>query len=135
LEELKTTKAGSRSVVRITVDGDGVSGHGLNLDEVAQVSRAISEALDDSDIMGNTAYVLEVGTRGVDAPLTKPHHWRRNISRLVKITDIAGSTTISRIIEASDLDVTLDGGQQLAYAHIKKAIIQVEMTSDHEKKE
>jgi ribosome maturation factor RimP len=131
LEELKQTKAGSRSMVKITVDGDGASGGGLDLDEVAHVSRQISEALDETGVMGETAYVLEVGTRGVEAPLTKPTHWKRNISRLVTITTNDGSTLTSRIVDATSDKVTVETGETLAYSTIKKAIIQVEMHRDN----
>ena len=45
LEDVAVTRAGRRSLVRITVDADG----GLNLDQVADVSRPVSDALDSSD--------------------------------------------------------------------------------------
>ena len=45
LEELTVTRAGRRYVVRITVDGDG----GINHDELSDVSRTISAALDEAE--------------------------------------------------------------------------------------
>jgi ribosome maturation factor RimP len=42
LEELVVTPAGRRSVVRVVVDRD----EGVTLDDIAQVSRAVSDALD-----------------------------------------------------------------------------------------
>ncbi|MCL1923088.1 MAG: ribosome maturation factor RimP [Propionibacteriaceae bacterium] len=136
LEDLTQTKLGSRSLVRITIDGDGVSGQGLNLDEVAAVSRELSQALDESEVMGEQAYVLEVGTRGVESPLTKPAQWRRNVSRLVTITLLGDEVITGRISEATQDSVTLTDGQIVAYADIKKALIQVEMKAqDREEKE
>ena len=59
---------------------------GVTLDDIAEVSRAVSEVLDaNDDGMGRTPYVLEVTSPGVDRPLTEPRHWRRNIGRLVTV--------------------------------------------------
>ncbi len=42
LEDLTVTAAGRRSLVRVVVDADG----GIDLDAVADISRAVSDALD-----------------------------------------------------------------------------------------
>ncbi|MGY1617614.1 ribosome maturation factor RimP [Geodermatophilus sp. SYSU D00691] len=82
LEELVVTPAGRRSVVRVVVDHDD----GVTLDDIAEVSRAVSAALDDNDgDLGRAPYVLEVTSPGVDRPLTEPRHWRRNTGRLVTV--------------------------------------------------
>jgi ribosome maturation factor RimP len=82
LEELVVTPAGRRSVVRVVVDRD----QGVTLDDIAEVSRAVSEVLDQNDDgMGRTPYVLEVSSPGVDRPLTEQRHWRRNAGRLVTV--------------------------------------------------
>jgi ribosome maturation factor RimP len=82
LEELVVTPAGRRSVVRVVVDRDT----GVTLDDVAEVSRAVSAVLDDKDgDLGRSPYVLEVTSPGVDRPLTEPRHWRRNTGRLVAV--------------------------------------------------
>src|SRR3954471_22234941 len=82
LEELVVTPAGRRSVVRVVVDRDA----GVTLDDIAEVSRAVSAALDENDgELGRAPYVLEVTSPGVDRPLTEPRHWRRNTGRLVTV--------------------------------------------------
>jgi ribosome maturation factor RimP len=82
LEELVVTPAGRRSVVRVVVDRDS----GVTLDDIAEVSRAVSAVLDDNDgDLGRAPYVLEVTSPGVDRPLTEPRHWRRNTGRLVTV--------------------------------------------------
>lgn len=91
--------AGRRSVVRVVVDRDG----GVDLDAVAEVSRAVSVALDDTDALGEAPYVLEVTSPGVDRPLTEPRHWRRNIGRLVSAGDRTG-----RIREVTDDGVVIE---------------------------
>ena len=107
LEELVVTPAGRRSVVKVVVDRD----RGVTLDDIAEVSRAVSEALDrEDDGMGRTPYVLEVTSPGVDRPLTEPRHWRRNTGRLVAVAaGPAGSTEqlTGRITAVDDAGVTL----------------------------
>ncbi len=82
LEELVVRPAGQRSVVRVVVDRD----EGVSLDDVAELSRVLSEVLDAQDeALGRSPYVLEVTSPGVDRPLTAPRHWRRNVGRLVSV--------------------------------------------------
>jgi ribosome maturation factor RimP len=107
LEELVVTPAGRRSVVRVVVDRD----QGVTLDDIAEVSRAVSEVLDrNDDGMGRTPYVLEVTSPGVDRPLTEPRHWRRNTGRLVTVAvGPAGSAEqlTGRITAVGDAGVDL----------------------------
>ena len=132
LDEITQAKAGSRVLVRIILDGDGSDGRGLNLDEVAAASKKISEALDESNVMGDRPYVLEVGTRGVEAPLTKPSHWRRNSGRLVKVSQSDGEPFTARILSVHDDGVELEGCEFLPFTQVKKAIVQVEMNRGDE---
>src|SRR4051794_4779124 len=86
LEDVNLSRAGRRHLVRVLVDADG----GISLDDVAVVSREISQALDaaeeaDGEVLAGE-YQLEVGSPGVDRPLTLPRHWRRNGSRLGAVT-------------------------------------------------
>jgi ribosome maturation factor RimP len=107
LEELVVTPAGRRSVVRVVVDRDD----GVTLDDIAEVSRAVSAVLDDNDgAMGRAPYVLEVTSPGVDRPLTEPRHWRRNVGRLVAVpVGPHGSVEqlTGRITAVDDTGVTL----------------------------
>ncbi|MGZ4567310.1 MAG: ribosome maturation factor RimP [Blastococcus sp.] len=110
LEELVVTPAGRRSVVRVVVDRDT----GVTLDDIAEVSRAVSEVLDTNDDgMGRTPYVLEVTSPGVDRPLTEARHWRRNTGRLVTVAvGSAGSAeeVTGRITAVTDRGVELAVG-------------------------
>jgi ribosome maturation factor RimP len=124
LDDIEIIRSGGQRILDITIDGDS----GVNLDEVAEVSRAISEFLDNSDAMGNEPYVLEVGTRGVTKPLTKPVHWSRNVGRLVNVAGDA-INAVGRIVEFKDPDVTLDIKGKLRTLSIKeisRANIEVE---------
>lgn len=131
LEEVEVTPAGKRRLVRIVVDGDGPGGGGLLLDDIAEATRAISTALDDTDLLGNAAYTLEVSSRGVGRPLTLPRHWRRNRDRLVKIGLTDGETVLGRIAESDETSasVRLEGGEErrVELSQVEQALIQVEM--------
>lgn len=125
LEDVVVTPAGKRRLVRVVVDQDG----GVGLDTVAQVSTAVSAALDESDAMGASPYVLEVTSPGVDRPLSLPRHWRRAVDRLVKATLADGSTVTGRVLESDDDSVLLDldgTPTRYAYADVTSARVQVE---------
>lgn len=125
LEDLKVSQAGRRRLVRIIVDADG----GVDLDQCAEVSRRVSRAFDDSNVMGESPYTLEVSSPGLSRPLTLPRHWRRATGRLVRLTDIDGGTVEGRVSKAGDDSVVLDvSGQshEINYADIRKARVQVE---------
>jgi ribosome maturation factor RimP len=126
LEATEVTPGGGRGrMLRVLVDRDG----GISLDDIAEVTRAISKALDADDVMGDGAYMLEVSSPGVDRPLTLPRHWRRNVKRLVTVTLKAGGKMTGRIKSTSDeaAELDVDGAvQTLAYAEVEKAKIQIE---------
>ncbi|MDQ2748768.1 MAG: ribosome maturation factor RimP [Actinomycetota bacterium] len=109
LEDVAVSVAGRRSLVRVSVDAEG----GIDLDAVAEVSRVVSAAIDetDADGFGGLAfagpYVLEVSSPGVDRPLTEPRHWRRATGRLVT-APVAGVTLTGRVLDTSGSGVTLE---------------------------
>ena len=124
LEDVAISRAGRRHVVRVLVDTDG----GINLDDVALVSRGISAALDAAEENGDEVlpgeYQLEVGSPGVDRPLTLPRHWRRNITRLVTVDGLTG-----RVLEADDDGIVLqvDGTpRSLRFAELGPGKVQIE---------
>jgi ribosome maturation factor RimP len=126
LEDLGVSRAGRRHVVRVLVDTDG----GINLDDVAVVSREISAALDAAEETGGEVlageYQLEVGSPGVDRPLTLPRHWRRNVRRLVTVNGVTG-----RVTSAGDEGIVLDvdgAAREIAYADLGPGKVQIEFT-------
>ncbi|SFN11190.1 ribosome maturation factor RimP [Actinomadura madurae] len=104
LEEVDVRPAGRRRLVRIVVDGDG----GVGLDDIARLSETASGLLDESDVMGTSAYVLEVTSPGVDRPLTEPRHWRRAVGRLVVAPLTEGGQVEGRVVAADDEAVEID---------------------------
>jgi ribosome maturation factor RimP len=125
VEAVELTPAGKRRVLRVAVDRDG----GVTLDDIAEATRQVSQAIDEADAMGEAPYTLEVTSRGVDRPLTLPRHWRRNRDRLVQVTTSEGETLTGRIGESDDQGVTLDvsgDARTLEYGDVAKALVQVE---------
>ena len=129
LEAVDLTSAGKRRVLRVAIDKDG----GVTMDDIADATREVSKLLDDTDVMGQQAYTLEVSSPGVDRPLTLPRHWRRNVGRLVKVTFDEGEPVTGRITasdeDGADLDV--EGTERrVAYADVKKAKVQIEFKKE-----
>lgn len=125
LEELDLAQAGRRSRLRIIVDAEG----GVDLDRCAEVSRLVSRTLDDSDVMGETPYTLEVSSPGVSRPLTLPRHWSRAAGRLVRATLHDGDDVTGRVVSADDSGAVLDvdgSTREVAYAEVRRAKVQVE---------
>jgi ribosome maturation factor RimP len=125
LEDLTIQRVGRRHLLRIAVDSD----RGINLDQIADLSRDISAGLDAVEAAGDELiageYELEVGSRGVDRPLTEPRHWRRNVGRLIQVN--AGNQQLTARITAADQDgVTLEE-TRYAFADLGPGRIQVEL--------
>jgi ribosome maturation factor RimP len=107
------------------VDKDG----GVDLDDIAAATGEVSRLLDESDVMRGGPYTLEVSSPGVDRPLTLPRHWRRNATRLVKVTLAGGDEVTGRILAADDdgADLDVDGEpRRIAFDDVSKARIQIE---------
>ena len=125
IEAVEITPAGKRRILRVAVDQDG----GVTLDDVAAATREVSQVLDDSDVMGEQPYTLEVTSRGVDRPLTLPRHWRRNADRLVKVTTNKGEVLTGRIVasdeESAEVDVS-GTKRRFVFAEVAKALVQIE---------
>lgn len=125
LEAVDLSRAGKRSVLRVAVDQDG----GVDMDDIAAATREVSRLLDESDVMGQSPYTLEVSSPGVDRPLTLPRHWRRNTDRLVTVTPVEGEPVTGRIRSSDEEGVVLDvegTERRLDYGEVARARVQVE---------
>ncbi len=128
LEDVSVQAAGRRRQIIVVVDGDVV-----DVDDLAEMSREISARLDDTDAMGDSAYTLEVTSRGVGRPLTLPRHWRRNAGRLVAATLLDGTAVEGRIGPCDDVGVEI-GAASVPYRDIARAVVQVEFSDKDEAK-
>ena len=132
LEGVTVTPAGKRRVLRVVVDLPEDAEGSVDLDAVADVSRAVSAALDDSDVLGGSPYVLEVTSPGVDRPLTERRHWARARGRLVQAELRGdGGTVAGRVTAVGDGGVTLvveDGETLVPWAQLHRGRVQVEFS-------
>jgi ribosome maturation factor RimP len=127
LEAVEMASAGRRSLVRVLVDQDG----GVTLDDIAEATHLVSEVLDESEVLGDAPYTLEVTSPGTDRPLTLPRHWRRNLDRLVKVTTRDGDTFTGRVMQTEDEGAVLDVDgtkRDVVYADVAMARVQIEFS-------
>lgn len=153
LEDVVVTPAGRRRVVRVLLDRD-LPADGtvteptepLSLDEVADATRLVSDALDADDVLGEQPYTLEVSSPGVGRPLTEPRHFRRNVGRLltVRTGGADGEDLTGRLVEAGPDSVVLDvpatratpgGRRTLPIADLERAVVEVEFGRPDDPKE
>lgn len=104
----------NRRVVRLVADAEG----GLDIDRIAELSRAVGDAIDDV-VPG--AYTLEVTSPGTDRPLRRARDFARNVGRDVRVqrtqaaaADAPGEVT-GTVVAATDDVVRLDvKGEEVA---------------------
>lgn len=140
LEEIEVSRAGRRGLLRVIVDSD----EGVELDACAELSRVISEKLDETDAMGEGEYVLEVSSPGADRPLTETRHYVRATGRLVKLQLNEGGELVTRIIAVDEdgLDTEVPGvkgrkatARRVEFAEIAKARVEIEFNRKDKKEE
>ncbi|MBX9395712.1 ribosome maturation factor RimP [Streptomyces sp. TRM72054] len=133
LEEIAVDSVGRKRVLRVVVDSDT----GADLDRIADVSRALSARLDETDAMGEGEYTLEVGTPGAERLLTQHRHYVRATGRLVRFQLTEGEELVARILTVDDegVDIEVPGvkgrrptARRLTFDDIAKARVQVEFS-------
>lgn len=131
LEDVVVTQAGSRSVVRVTVDLPEDEVGGVGLDRIADVSGVVSAALDERSPLEG-AYVLEVSSPGTARPLTEPRHFRRARTRLVVLEPTDGGELRGRLVDVSAEGVVLEDAAgtrtEVPFAGIRRGVVEVELS-------
>ena len=129
LEEVQITNPGNHRIITCVIDGVAP----LSLDQVTEISRVISALLDEATFMDDKEFTLEVTSPGLDRPLTQDRHWKKNITRLIKVTFTDGSELIGRLKEYDETNATLienikgrEKTHVVAFADIKRAVVEVE---------
>ena len=132
LEELREDSRSSAWHVTVVVDGDA----GVSLDDLAELSTAL-DPLAEQWGGPERPVTLEVTSRGVDAPLEEPRHWRRARGRQVDLSYVDGATGPARgrvgdldeaagtvrIVSKSGRGTNVDS---VALEHVARAVIRVE---------
>lgn len=141
LEDVDVRTGADHRTVNVIVDLIEGTGN-VDLDSLAEVSQAVSEAMDCAPVQPGPAYDLEVSSPGVGRPLTQPRHWRRNIGRLVKLNLIGEENITGRLTNADDEEVTVvpdipvkkgmkpkqGDARTIAYTGIRRGVVEVEFT-------
>ncbi|WP_338673261.1 ribosome maturation factor RimP [Streptomyces sp. SCSIO 30461] len=137
LEEIELSRAGRRRVLRVVVDSE----NGVDLDACAELSREISDKLDETDAMGEGEYQLEVTSPGAERPLREHRHFVRAKGRLARFQLTApegggaAGELVARILDVDDegLDLEVPGvkgrkptTRRIAFAEIAKARVEIE---------
>jgi ribosome maturation factor RimP len=125
LEDVTVTPAGRRRVLRVVVDLPEDALGGVPVEAVTHASHAVSAALDASDVMGGTPYVLEVSSPGVDRPLTERRHWRRARGRLVAAALVDGGEVRGRLTAADGSGIVV-GGRTVGWDAVRRGRVEVE---------
>ena len=99
--------AGSHRVVHVVVDLPQEESGGVGLDVIADISRVLSDVLDNDPADDGRPYDLEVSSPGVGRPLTEPRHWHRAKGRMVKVNVVQGDNVTGRIQSVDDGGVTI----------------------------
>lgn len=134
IDTVEVRTAGRRHAVKLVVDlPEGSTATGIDLDDIARLSRAAAAELDPHEHLIEGSYTLEVTSPGVDRPLTRPRHWRRNFLRLARITLADGGSLEARIGRAGEerVQVAVPGRKEpelreIVYGDVTHAQVQVE---------
>jgi ribosome maturation factor RimP len=114
--------------VRVTVDTPADSDHGVDLDQLALLTRLVSRELDHDDPLPGH-YTLEVTSPGLERRLRTPAHFAREVGKTVALrlrAVVNGERRLSgTLIAASDDGVTVrveDGSDRVVgYDQIDRA--------------
>ena len=94
LDSVTRMRSDAMPLLRVVVEAP-IGADGIDSDTLADVSRAVSKALDAADPIDGE-YLLEVST------------WMRQIGRLVRIKLRAGGYVSGRVIDAGETSATID---------------------------
>lgn len=132
LEDLREDTRSSTWTVTVVVDGDS----GVSLDDLTELSTAL-DPLAETWGGPDRPVTLEVTSRGVDAPLEDPRHWRRARGRQVELTyvdgakgpargrvgDLSEDARSVRLVSKSNRGISVDS---VALDSVSRAVIRIE---------
>ena len=118
--------------VTVILDGD----NGITIDDCSLLSRALSEDLDNVDLIKDN-YTLEVGTPGLDQPLRLKRQFAKNVGRQLKVHKKDKAIVQGLLTKADDerifLETEVNGKgkkkeftqTEIPFSEIEKAIVMV----------
>ena len=130
LDSVTRTRSDAMPLLRVVVEAP-IGAAGIDSDTLADVSRAVSKALDAADPIDGE-YLLEVSTPGAERELTTVGHWKRQVGRLVRVKLRAGGYVSGRVIDAGETSATIDVDGEattIDYQDMRKARSRVDFGS------
>lgn len=133
--EIELRHEGSRGgrILRLYLDKNG----GPNMDELSRVSRELSAALDEHDVVDG-AYTLEVSSPGINRPLKLPEHFKQFIGRRVRVRTrqlVQGRRSfLGLLLEVSTECIALDQDGtrfEIPFAVIEKSNYEHDWSADY----
>jgi ribosome maturation factor RimP len=114
------------ALLRVVVDGPGA-----DLDRLAEVTQAVSSALDAADAVPGGRYTLEVTTPGLERPLRTPQHFARAVGEQVLVRLVPGvegdRRVRGRLVAADEDGIIVEeagpeaGGRRISYSEVERA--------------
>lgn len=90
LYDIEFIGAGKGRTLRLYIDKESPEvsaasedGHGVSIDDCANVSKGLNALLDEQDVIPGGAYYLEVSSPGLDRVLRKPWHFEKAIGKKI----------------------------------------------------
>lgn len=112
----------------------------ITIDECGKLSQAISAVLDVENVLEDASYYLEVGSPGIDRPLTRLKDFDRYAGQEVKIEiepSLEGRKRFKGVLQGTKGDyillLTEDGEKKIPFSSVEKAKLVVADDSIHPK--
>lgn len=116
------TREAGVELLRVSVDRTG----GVDADEIAKFSEALSRELDAQDVVrGEARYVLEVSTPGAERKLRTPEEFAVCVGRRARVTFKSGRQPVEGVIGSAGEDRVRVGDEEVGYAEISQARLTV----------
>ncbi len=123
--DVEYVKEGSEWYLRAYIDKPG----GVNINDCENVSRALSDALDEEDFIPD-AYILEVSSPGLGRTLKKDRHLEKSLGEEVEIktyAPIEKQKEFSGILKAFDADTVTITEEETERVFKRKEIARIRL--------
>ncbi len=124
---LQLVRSASRDLLRLSVDrpGAGVTpGKGVTIAELERTNRVLGDLLDVEDAekkLFKEHWELEVGSPGVDRPLTKRSHFALVIGQKIKARHKGERKSYVGVLDTADDDGITIAGTRIAFGDLDSA--------------
>lgn len=134
LVDIRHGRSGRDVTLEVIVDRDG----DVDFDLITEVSRDLSDALDEDEDLIEGSYILEVSSAGLERPLMKPSDYDRFAGREIKVVTrrpVEGRNQYRGTIRGSGHDsftlaVQGRGPVEIPYEVVKKAHLWVDWEAE-----